>query len=204
MAPLSPHLRRRWEPRQLLPTPTTTTPPIATTASTSSSPQPTRCHTTSYTTTPTATNSPIPTPTTRRPPGPITRTIRPTGITYTDGTHSVTYTYTPDGKVATMTDASGTTTYTYDNDDRLAVTRTGRGQPSATPTTETGMLPHRLSQRENRHRDLQQDQPPGVADRLEQQHHQFSTIATATSPPRPTQTGLSILGPITILTRSLA
>ncbi len=50
-----------------------------------------------------------------------------TGITYTDGTHSVTYTYTPDGKVATMTDASGTTTYTYDNDDRLASYQNGEG-----------------------------------------------------------------------------
>ena len=51
----------------------------------------------------------------------------PTEITYTDGTRAASYTYTPDGNVATMTDASGTTSYNYDNDDRLISYQNGAG-----------------------------------------------------------------------------
>jgi len=43
-----------------------------------------------------------------------------TGVSYSDGvTHSVGYTYTPDGQVATMSDASGTSSYVYDPAGRL-------------------------------------------------------------------------------------
>jgi RHS repeat-associated protein len=45
---------------------------------------------------------------------------------------TVSFTYTPTGKRATMTDASGTTTYTYDNLDRLKTKATPQGTLSYT------------------------------------------------------------------------
>lgn len=53
---------------------------------------------------------------------------RLTGIGYSDTTAPVTYTNTPDGKVATMADGSGTTSYTYDADDQLTKYVNGAGQ----------------------------------------------------------------------------
>lgn len=51
-----------------------------------------------------------------------------TGVSYSSGTPSdVSYTYTPDGQVATMVDGTGTTTYTYDGVDRLISVKDGAG-----------------------------------------------------------------------------
>jgi RHS repeat-associated protein len=49
---------------------------------------------------------------------------RLSNVSYSDGTHSVAYSYDADGNRASMTDAAGTQGYSYDNRDRLtAVTR---------------------------------------------------------------------------------
>lgn len=44
---------------------------------------------------------------------------RMTGITYSDGTHAVTYGYDNDGNKTSMTDGTGTSSYVYDSLDRL-------------------------------------------------------------------------------------
>jgi RHS repeat-associated protein len=53
---------------------------------------------------------------------------------------TVTFTYTPTGKRATMVDASGTTTYSYDNRDRVASKATPEGTLSYTYDAHSNVL----------------------------------------------------------------
>jgi len=55
---------------------------------------------------------------------------RATGISYSDGTHSVAYSYDAADNLASMTDGGGTVSYSYDNADRL--TQAARGTSSFT------------------------------------------------------------------------
>ncbi len=65
---------------------------------------------------------------------------RKIGTSYSDGQPSESYTYTPDGQMATMVDGSGTTGYTYDTLDRLTgvcgdATSTASGCPGGRQVT---------------------------------------------------------------------
>lgn len=50
---------------------------------------------------------------------------RPTAITYSDGTHGITYSYDTAGNLATMGDAAGSLTYSYDADGNLTAATRG-------------------------------------------------------------------------------
>lgn len=57
---------------------------------------------------------------------------RVTQVSYSDSTPTVTYTYNPDGTVATMADGTGTTTYSYDGQGNLTSEATPEGTLSYT------------------------------------------------------------------------
>jgi RHS repeat-associated protein len=61
------------------------------------------------------------------------------------GEPTITYTYTPTGKRATMTDASGTTSYAYDSRDRLTAKQTPQGTLAYTYDSADNVLTVRSS-----------------------------------------------------------
>ena len=101
---------------------------------------------------------------------------RVTGISYSDGTHSVTYSYNTDDTVSQMTDGTGTTYYTYDGQGNLATESHGSpGQDEMQYTMGPGRESdrHHLSRREYCELCLQRAGSDVLGHRLAQPHHKL-------------------------------